>query len=253
MTVRPTLRCLLDDLGIALPPIDNPLDEIDHPLIRKANDQFAVPAGPRERIRSVDDVIMFKVKVQRWRGAVVEAGEPSWLVAAGVREDGSRDDFYEALATAAVAARTRYNAEHSPPLKSQTCCDQWLPGEDDRDRYRAEAGVRLLRALREAVHRLVCDSLLDGHEHADEVAGAELGVLVRGSEERGTYVALRITGSVPDDMVAVVLSLVPGCDRDGWYPEFAMPDRPLRPGEQAYSNLMDPAEAARLLEGRGAR
>ncbi|MBY8853056.1 hypothetical protein [Saccharothrix longispora] len=93
MTVRPTLRCLRDDLRIALPPIDDPLDEIDHPLIRKANDQFAVPAGPRERIRSVDDVVMFKVKVQRWRGAVVETGEPSWLLLARVREDGSRDDF----------------------------------------------------------------------------------------------------------------------------------------------------------------
>jgi hypothetical protein len=252
MAVRPTLRCLRDDLGIAPPPIDDPLDEIDHPLIRKANDQFAVPAGPRERIRSVDDEILFKVKVQRWRGAVVDTGEPSWLLVAGVREDGSRDDFYEALATAAVAARTRYNAEHSPPLKSQTYCEQWLPGDDDRDRYRAEAGVRILRTLRDTVRRLVCASLLDGHEHADEVAGAELGVLVQGSEERGTYIALRITGSVPDNMVAVVLSLVPGCDRDGWYPEFAMPNRALRPGEQAYSNLMDPAEAARLLEGREA-
>ncbi|MBB5955009.1 hypothetical protein FHS29_001579 [Saccharothrix tamanrassetensis] len=248
MTVRPTLRCLRGDLGLALPPLDEPLDEIDHPLVRKANSQFALPTGPRERIRSIDDVVMFKVKVQRWRGAVVESGEPSWMVTAGVREAGSRDDFYEVLATAAVAARTRYNAEHRPPLKSSTFCGQWLPDEDDRDRYRAEAAVRMLRAMRHTVRRLVCASLLDGHEHIGEVAGAELGVLVQGAEDHGTYVALWITGPVPDNLVAVVLDLVPGCDRNDWYPEFAMPDRSLRPGEQVYSNFMDPAAAARLLE-----
>lgn len=77
MTVRPTIRCLREDLGLGLPLIDEPLDEIDHPLIKKANEQFAQPTGPRERIRSIDDVVMFKVKVQRWRGAVVEAGDPS--------------------------------------------------------------------------------------------------------------------------------------------------------------------------------
>ncbi|MEU4802015.1 hypothetical protein [Actinosynnema sp. NPDC023587] len=69
---------------MGLPPIDEPLDEIDHPLIRKVNDQFALPAGPRERIRSIDDVVMFKVKVQHWRAALVEAGDPGWVVAAGV-------------------------------------------------------------------------------------------------------------------------------------------------------------------------
>lgn len=248
MTVRPTLRCLREDLGIGLPSMDEPLDEIDHPLIRKANEQFAQPTGPRERIRSIDDVVVFKVKVQRWRGAVVEAGEPSWMVVAGVREAGSRDDFYEALTIAAVAARARYNAENTPPLRSSTFCSQWLANEDDFDRYRAESAVRMLRTMRETVRRLVCASLLDGHEHAGEVAGAELGVLVRGVEDRGTYVAMWITGSVPDNFVAVALDLVPGCDRDGWYPEFAMPDRPLRPGEQVYSNLMDPEAAAQLLE-----
>ncbi|WP_143219274.1 hypothetical protein [Actinokineospora bangkokensis] len=92
MSVRPTLRCPREELGLKVPPINEPLDELDHPLISKANDQFAVPTGPRERIRAVDDAIMFKVKVQRWRGAVVDSGEPSWLVAAGTREDGSRDN-----------------------------------------------------------------------------------------------------------------------------------------------------------------
>lgn len=211
-------------------------------------DQFAAPTGPRERIRAVDDAIMFKVKVQRWRGAIIDDGEPSWLVAAGVREEGSREDFYEALAAAMKSARTRYNASHAPPLTTQTHSQGWLPVEDDYDRYRAEAGVRMLRQLRAEVCRVVCASLLDGREHVAEIAGAELGVVVQATEDHATYVALRIVGSVPDDLLAVILSLVPGCDRDSWYPEFAMPDRPLRPGEQVYSNLMAPAAAAKLLD-----
>jgi hypothetical protein len=36
MTVRPTIRCLREDLGLGLPLIDEPLDEIDHPLVKKA-------------------------------------------------------------------------------------------------------------------------------------------------------------------------------------------------------------------------
>lgn len=248
MTVRPTLRCLREDLGLEVPPINDPLNEIDHPLIRKANDQFAAATGPRERILAIDDAIMFKVKVQRWRGAIVDDGEPSWLVAAGIREEGSRADFYEALAVAMKSARTRYNTSHVPPRTTLTHSLGRLPVQDDYDRYRAEAGVRMLRELRTEVWRVVCASLLDGREHVAEIAGAELGVVVQATEDHATYVALHIVGSVPDDLLAVVLSLVPGCDRDSWYPEFAMPDRPLSPGEQVYSNLMDPAAAAKLLE-----
>ena len=41
MPVRPTLRCLTEDLGLKIPPIDDPLDELDRSLLRKANQQFA--------------------------------------------------------------------------------------------------------------------------------------------------------------------------------------------------------------------
>lgn len=248
MAVRPTLRCLRDDLRLGIPPAGTPLHEIDHPLVRKANEQFAGQAEARERIRSIDDVVLFKVKVQRWRGAVHEVGDPSWLVAAGTREEGSRSDFYAAFASAAKAACARYNAGHSGALKSETLCLGWLPTEDDHDRYRAEAGVRLLRGLRATVHRLVRSSLLDGKEHTAEVAGAELGLCVQAADDHATYVSLRVTGSVPANLLAVILSLVPGCDNDGWYPEFALPHRPLASGEQVYSNHMAPAAAAKLLE-----
>lgn len=73
-----------------MPPAGTPLDEVPHPLLAKASERFADDGTPRERIASVDDRVLFKVKVQRWRGAawMADDGIP-WLVAAGQREEGS--------------------------------------------------------------------------------------------------------------------------------------------------------------------
>lgn len=46
---RPTVRCLKHDLHLAMPPVDIPLDEIDHPLLAKTNEQFADPGGAARR------------------------------------------------------------------------------------------------------------------------------------------------------------------------------------------------------------
>jgi hypothetical protein len=59
---------------------------------------------------------------------------------------------------------------------------------------------------------------------------------------------VRIIGSVPSALAIVVLDLIPGCDLDGWFPEYSLPERPLDPAEQAWSNLMDPTAAAKLLD-----
>jgi hypothetical protein len=75
-----------------------------------------------------------------------------------------------------------------------------------------------------------------------------LGVQVRADHGYETYVAVRITGSVPPNLIAVILDIVPGCDHDGWYPEAALPDRRLAANEQAWSNIMDTAAAAKLLD-----
>ena len=252
MRVRPTLRCVREDLRVPLPPADQPLDEIAHPLLVKANAQFADDSGPRERIRAVDDAVLFKVKVQRWRGAVLTDHPAHWLVAAGCREEGSRDDFYAALAAAARSARLRHNSSSPAPLTTDTWSAPWLPTADDLDRYRIEGAARLVRELRETVHQLVCASLLDGREHTAALTGAELGLLVRATDSHETYVALRVSGSVPDGLLPVLLNLVPGCERTGWFPEFSMPHRPLRPNEQVWSNLMAPEAAAEALAAREA-
>jgi hypothetical protein len=245
---RPTLRCLLDDLKLALPTIDEPLDEIAHPMVRKATEQFAVTDAARERIRAIDDNILFKVKAQRWRGAVWQDAEQPWLVAAGKREAGSPDDFYAVLATEGRAARARYNGGHKPALTSDTYTDNLLPTPDDRLRYLLEAGARLVRQLESAVPRLVRESLVDGREHRADFPGFAIGVHVRADHGHETYVAIFIVGSVPSDLTTVVLDIVPGCDPSGWYPESALPNRTLRGSEQAWSNIMDTASAAKLLD-----
>lgn len=67
---RPTVRTLREDLKLPLPSARKPLDVLDHPLLVKARELFSDDETGHERIRAIDDEILFKVKVQRWRGAV---------------------------------------------------------------------------------------------------------------------------------------------------------------------------------------
>jgi hypothetical protein len=225
---------------------------ISHPLLDKASEQFADPHTPHERIRAIDDVVLFKVKVQRWRGAAwsddPDAEVPTWLVAAGTREDGSGDDFYAALATNGKAARARYNIEHDQALTTDTYSGRLLPNHEDRDRYQLEAATRFNLRLNAAVRDLACGALHDGHEHAADFPGFRLGIQIRADDGNETYVAIRITGSVPTNLTAIILSRVPGCEANGWFPEYALPERDLLPAEQVWSNIMDPKSAAELLE-----
>lgn len=218
----------------------------------KVGEQFADSDTPHERIRSIDDAVLFKAKVQRWRGAIwcdePESEVPVWLVAAGIREDGSGDDFYTALHTRAQAARQRYNAEHDKPLTTDTHCADLLPNTDDADRYRIEAATRFALRLDATIRDLVHGSLHDGHEHAADLAGFRLGVIIRADDGHETYAAIRITGPVPQNLTSTILLLIPGCDPTAWFPEYALPERDLLPAEQIWSNLMDPKAAARLLD-----
>lgn len=157
-------------------------------------------------------------------------------------------DFYAKLAADATVARSRYNAGHAKAITTNTYAAHLLPDETDQARYRAEFAARLERELAGAVRQLCRASLLDGREHTTTVGGAVLGVQIRANQGHETYVAVRIIGSVPETLTVTVLDLVPGCDLDGWFPEYSLPERPLDPAEQAWSNLMDPIEAAKLLD-----
>lgn len=245
---RPTLRCLREDLSLQLPPVTVPLDEIDHPILAKAGEQFADGDTKHERIRAVDDQVLFKVKVQRWRGAVWIDADLPWLVAAGRREDGSGNDFYADLEADGKAARARYNAAHADALRTATSTAHLLPSREDHVRYQAEAAVRFVRRLRATLLDLTRASLRDGREHAVDFDTFAIGLQVRADDGHETYLAVRITGSVPPNLTPLVLRHVPGCDAEGWYPEYALPERELLPAEQAWSNIMDPRAAAEVLD-----
>ncbi|MGP3955733.1 hypothetical protein ACTWPT_07015 [Nonomuraea sp. 3N208] len=224
---------------------------MDHPLLAKVVAQFAEQGVKHERIRAIDDEVVYKAKVQRWRGAVWSDADIPWLIAAGQRSEGSPDDFYADLETRAKAARSRYNAEHTPPLRTDTYIGEFLPDRLDLVRYQAEAGIRFRSTLVNAIFSLVRASLNDGHEHVIEFDTFTLGVLVRADQGHETYAAVHITGSVPPNLTAVVLRNMPGCDPDGWFLEMTLPTRTLLPGEQVWSTVMDPTAAAELLHHEG--
>jgi len=46
---RPTLRCLPEDLALAVPRADTSLEEIGHPLLARATERFADDQTPPER------------------------------------------------------------------------------------------------------------------------------------------------------------------------------------------------------------
>lgn len=246
-SARPTLRCLLEDLDVSLPPVTRPLDEIDHPVVAKATEQFAETGTKHERIRSVDDHVLFKVKVQRWRGAVWLDADLPWIVAVGTREDGSGEDFYAKLESECRAARARHNAAHATALRTASYSDHLLPTRDDHVRYRAEAGVRFIRRLRATLLDLTRATLRDGREHVVDFDTFTLGLQVRADDGHETYLAVRITGTVPANLTTIILRSVPGCDPESWYPEYALPERDLLPAEQAWSSIMDPPAAAEVL------
>ncbi|MFC7220086.1 hypothetical protein ACFQLX_18230 [Streptomyces polyrhachis] len=190
---------------------------------------------------------MFKVKVQRWRGAVWADADLPWLVAAGKREGGSGGDFYARLEAAGRAARAQYNGTHPQALKTSTFTTHLLPTRNDHIRYRAEAGVRFIRRLRTTLRELTRSTLRDGREHTVDFDTFTLELQVRADDGHETYLAVRIAGSVPPNLTTLVLHNVPGCEAEGWYPEYALPERELLPAEQAWSNIMDPHAAAVVL------
>ena len=74
--MRPTLRAL-NDLGLGFPSLDQALEKLDEPLIRKAQDlPSEVSAGGAERVLSLNDRVWFKVKTQDERGAAGEVPSP---------------------------------------------------------------------------------------------------------------------------------------------------------------------------------
>jgi hypothetical protein len=111
--VRPTVRCILEDFAEELPgsvlqvvreaatavPGTRLLPELDHPLLKRAEEIAGAPAAKRETIQLITDRACIKVKTGPRRGALwQDDGGLWWLLAAGWRGDDGPGDFYEELA-----------------------------------------------------------------------------------------------------------------------------------------------------------
>lgn len=248
--VRPTLRCMRQDLQVALPTADVSLEDVPHELVGKAQ---RIPeldaAGGAERIVSVRDRIWLKVKTSGWRGAIlppaaVDDVKPLWwLGAAGHRQaDSEQHDFYARFA----AECDRCGAA------AGTSCDSrsFLPAEEDEHRLsveRALAGVRTTKAL---VRSLARQSLNTGHACTASVLGWEISILIRtdGTRIAAAYIAIGATGVTDPGTYATLLAAVPGVAPDDWQPE---PTEVLgihaHPGQIVFSALISPEAQALLL------
>ncbi|MEU4176032.1 MULTISPECIES: hypothetical protein [Streptomyces] len=234
-----------EDLGLDLPPPETPLHELDHPLVARAQQQADV--APTEKIASIDDVVLLKCKPggSRWRGAVWEDQNLGfgWLVAAGQRTAGARDDFYRQLCDRCTRKRTDLNraGQDLEPGK-RTYSKHLLPRDADQLRLETERAYRLLQDARESVPQLVKEARGSaGSPVRGEAFGTAVEAVVYtavGSFDE-LYLGLRVVGSAPADVHPLILKLaVPEALADDWEPIEA-PHRPGESGEIFYYTLLE--------------
>lgn len=245
--VRPTLRCLREDLGITPPPINDPLHKLDHPVVRKVQMvPEEVAAGSAERIRSLTDRVWFKQRVGDYRAAVTSllAEDPCragwWLGAAGARVAGSPDDFYAELE---AAARRRAKGT---PAEADT---SWLlPGDEDQKRRKAEQALAAVASVKAVVRRLIARSLRAGGGWTAELRRHRISAHVRANDGEA-YLVVCAEGFLDPNFIAVILASVPGVPADDWLaePGGAVGIDPA-PGQIIYSTLIPPDVQCAILE-----
>lgn len=152
---RPTLRCLIDDLQLAVPSLDVDLGEIEHPFIDEL--RRITPNAPtgQKRILSIAHPLVYRVRVSSERGATWLEEERSvvWLCAAHRREQDSDDDAFHYFVSLHAAGAL-------------------LPDDDDRLRDRAEAALRMHRRLTANLLTLVDEALAHPSlEQHDDLGG----------------------------------------------------------------------------------
>ncbi|MEV7347251.1 hypothetical protein [Streptomyces sp. NPDC093544] len=218
---------------------------MDHPLISRAQQQADV--APTEKIASIDDTVLLKCKPggSRWRGAVWEdqCAGLGWVVAAGRRTAGARDDFYQKLCDDCKRKRAALNqaGEELAPGK-RTYSRHLLPDDDDRLRLKAEQSYELLQEARARVPKLIQEARdKAGDPVRTEVFGTAVEAYVFraiGSYDE-LYLGLRVVGSAPEGVHYLILNLaVPEALAEDWAPIEA-PHRANEPGEIFYFTLLE--------------
>jgi hypothetical protein len=194
MTSRParrtrvTLRCVREDLGLDVPPVEVELGSLDHVLVAEA--RRVAPSAPRgqKRILSIEHPLVYRIRHARWRGATwleTDAGR-FWLCAGAQRDEGSGDDAYEHFAALHDAGRL-------------------LPDQDDQLRDALERNARIIDAATEEIPTALADALarrgrdvavrfgelVDARLHAT-AAGDEIWVAIATQAADGRFVDERL-------------------------------------------------------------
>lgn len=252
VTVRPTLRCLRD-LGIKVPFIDEPLSELDHPVIRSAQQvPERVAAYAAERIFSLTDRVWFKDRAGQWRSAVTQllSGDASpedapdswWIGAASLRRDGSTAEPYDSWLRWAQSQGSKQHPE----------TDAWLPTQDDWARWVLERAVAEERELTTIVPQLIAMSLRGRRGFTAERGGFRFHLEARATDPSEVYLALAAVGVPHRDFanrLAAVLDSVPGVQQSDWFPEppASWPFQAAS-GAVVWSTLLPPQVQAQMLD-----
>jgi hypothetical protein len=136
-TPRVTMRCYVEDLGLALPGIDDEL-LADHPIIKELVQRAPTAPAGLKRILSIASPLVYRLRRGRHRGAVWPDEELAlfWLLAHGVRKESSHDDPYDRFGRLHRAGRL-------------------LPTDDDAARISLGCASRLLREMQREIPELV--------------------------------------------------------------------------------------------------
>ena len=161
--IRPTLRCVVEDLGLPIPELDVDIGSLDDPLVREA--QRIAPDSPKgqKRILVIKSPLIFRIRHGNRRGATwVNGDDVLWLLAVEERREGSDDDAYQYFA--ALHRRGRL-----------------LPTEDDALRLRSEGAAQWLLSIRSEIITLCTEATfsLESNLPFEQVRTLSSGITVR--------------------------------------------------------------------------
>jgi hypothetical protein len=134
------LRCLVEDLGLQIPPLEVELGSINEPTIGEA--RRLAPDSPRgqKRILGIKSPQIYRLRHSDLRGATwVDRNDVLWLLAVERRKEDSENDAYE-----------YFTELHRK--------GQLLPTEDDELRLQAEEAATFMLAIREDVVALCTEA-----------------------------------------------------------------------------------------------
>jgi len=126
---RPTIRCLVEDLGIELPDLATDLGELDDPWIAELRRLAPMTPTGQKRILSIGHPLVYRLRMSADRGVTwLDDDGVVWLCEVRRREEGSDDDAFD-----------WFEALHR--------AGKLLPTDGGRLRDAAEEGIRVVRRL----------------------------------------------------------------------------------------------------------